>query len=47
MIPEIVGDGILVTGDAAAFCNVSGVNLEGINLPPFGGAGGADRGRGP
>ena len=32
MIPEIVGDGILVTGDAAAFCNVSGVNLEGINL---------------
>ncbi len=32
MIPELVGDGILVTGDAAAFCNATGVNLEGINL---------------
>jgi electron transfer flavoprotein-quinone oxidoreductase len=32
MIPELVGDGILVTGDAAALCNATGVNLEGINL---------------
>jgi electron transfer flavoprotein-quinone oxidoreductase len=32
MIPELVGDGIVVTGDAAAFCNATGVNLEGINL---------------
>jgi electron transfer flavoprotein-quinone oxidoreductase len=32
MIPELVGDGILVVGDAAALCNATGVNLEGINL---------------
>lgn len=32
MLPELVGDGILVTGDAAALCNATGVNLEGINL---------------
>ena len=32
MIPELVGDGILVAGDAAALCNATGVNLEGINL---------------
>ena len=32
MIPEVAGDGILVTGDAAALCNATGVNLEGINL---------------
>ena len=32
VIPELVGDGILVTGDAAALCNATGVNLEGINL---------------
>lgn len=32
MIPELVGDGILVTGDAAALCNATGLNLEGINL---------------
>ncbi len=32
MIPELTGDGILVTGDAAALCNATGVNLEGINL---------------
>lgn len=32
MIPEIVGEGILVAGDAAGFCNVTGLNLEGINL---------------
>lgn len=31
MVPELVGNGILVAGDAAAFCNVTGVNLEGIN----------------
>lgn len=32
MIPELVGDGILVAGDAAALCNATGLNLEGINL---------------
>ncbi len=32
MIPELVGDGIMVTGDAAALCNATGLNLEGINL---------------
>ena len=32
MIPELHGDGIMVAGDAAAFCNATGVNLEGINL---------------
>ncbi|MEI6205780.1 MAG: FAD-dependent oxidoreductase [Desulfuromonadales bacterium] len=32
MIPELVGDGIVVAGDAAAFCNATGLNLEGINL---------------
>ncbi len=32
MIPELVGDGIIVAGDAAAFCNATGLNLEGINL---------------
>lgn len=32
MIPELVGDGILVAGDAAALCIVTGLNLEGINL---------------
>jgi electron transfer flavoprotein-quinone oxidoreductase len=32
MVPELVGNGILVTGDAAALCNATGVNLEGINL---------------
>lgn len=32
MMPELVGDGILVAGDAAALCNATGVNLEGINL---------------
>ena len=32
MIPELFGDGILVAGDAAAFCNATGLNLEGINL---------------
>lgn len=32
MIPELYGDGILVAGDAAALCNATGVNLEGINL---------------
>ncbi|WP_305045365.1 FAD-dependent oxidoreductase [Geoalkalibacter sp.] len=32
MIPETHGDGILVAGDAAALCIVTGLNLEGINL---------------
>ena len=32
MIPELYGDGILVAGDAAALCNATGLNLEGINL---------------
>jgi len=32
MIPELYGDGILVAGDAAALCNATGMNLEGINL---------------
>jgi electron transfer flavoprotein-quinone oxidoreductase len=32
MMPELVGDGILVAGDAAAMCIVTGLNLEGINL---------------
>ncbi len=32
MVPQLVGDGILVTGDAAAFCNVTGLNLEGVNF---------------
>lgn len=32
MVPEIVGDGILLAGDAAGLCIVTGLNLEGINL---------------
>lgn len=32
MIPELVGDGIVVAGDAAGFCYAKGPNLEGINL---------------
>ena len=32
MMPELVGDGIVVAGDAAAMCIVTGLNLEGINL---------------
>lgn len=32
MLPELTGNGILVTGDAAALCNATGLNLEGINL---------------
>ena len=32
MIPELAGNGLLVAGDAAALCNATGVNLEGINL---------------
>lgn len=32
MMPEIVGEGILVAGDAAGMCIVTGLNLEGINL---------------
>jgi len=32
MVPQIDGDGILVAGDAAGMCIVTGLNLEGINL---------------
>ena len=32
MMPELVGDGIMVAGDAASMCIVTGLNLEGINL---------------
>jgi len=32
MLPQLVGDGIMVAGDAAALCIVTGLNLEGINL---------------
>ncbi len=32
MMPELFGNGIMVAGDAAAFCIVTGINLEGINL---------------
>ena len=32
MMPELVGDGIMVAGDAAAMCIITGLNLEGINL---------------
>lgn len=32
MIPELCGNGIMVAGDAAALCNATGLNLEGINL---------------
>lgn len=38
MMPELVGDGILVTGDAAGFCYANGLNLEGINLAAHSGA---------
>jgi electron transfer flavoprotein-quinone oxidoreductase len=32
MIPQLVADGFLITGDSAAFCNATGINLEGINM---------------
>lgn len=32
MVPETHGHGIMVAGDAAALCIVTGLNLEGINL---------------
>ena len=32
MMPQLVGDGIVVAGDAAGFCCAKGPNLEGINL---------------
>ncbi|MBI5069924.1 MAG: FAD-dependent oxidoreductase [Deltaproteobacteria bacterium] len=38
MMPELCGDGILVAGDAAAFCYAKGPNLEGINLAAQSGA---------
>jgi electron transfer flavoprotein-quinone oxidoreductase len=31
-LPELAGNGMLVTGDAAGFCYTNGLNLEGINL---------------
>ena len=32
MMPELVGDGILVAGDAAAMCLAAGIWLEGVNF---------------
>ncbi|UDY37763.1 FAD-dependent oxidoreductase [Dermatobacter hominis] len=32
MMPEMVGDGILVAGDAAAMCLAAGIWLEGVNF---------------
>jgi electron transfer flavoprotein-quinone oxidoreductase len=32
MLPQLAGDGMLVTGDAAGFSYATGLNLEGINL---------------
>jgi len=31
-MPELFGDGIMVAGDAAGLCIITGLNLEGINL---------------
>jgi electron transfer flavoprotein-quinone oxidoreductase len=31
-LPELVGNGVLVAGDAAGLCYTNGLNLEGINL---------------
>ncbi|CAN5497027.1 hypothetical protein BH10ACT3_BH10ACT3_09980 [soil metagenome] len=32
MLPELIGDGILVAGDAAAMCLAAGIWLEGVNF---------------
>lgn len=32
MVPELVGDGMLVAGDAAALCLAAGIWLEGVNF---------------
>lgn len=32
MMPQLFSDGIMVAGDAAAMCVVTGLNLEGINM---------------
>jgi len=32
MMPELIGDGILVAGDAAAMCLAAGIWLEGVNF---------------
>ena len=32
MMPELGGDGLLVAGDAAAFCLAAGIWLEGVNF---------------
>lgn len=41
-VPELAGDGMLVTGDAAGFCYATGLNLEGINLAAHSGILAAD-----
>ncbi|MDW7710703.1 MAG: FAD-dependent oxidoreductase [Deferrisomatales bacterium] len=41
-VPELAGDGMLVTGDAAGFCYATGLNLEGINLAAHSGVLAAD-----
>ncbi len=42
MMPELAGNGVLVTGDAAGFCYATGLNLEGINLAAHSGVLAAD-----
>ncbi|MDF1554567.1 MAG: FAD-dependent oxidoreductase [Deferrisomatales bacterium] len=42
MVPELAGDGVLITGDAAGFCYATGLNLEGINLAAHSGILAAD-----
>ena len=43
MMPELVADGMLIAGDAAAMCLAAGIWLEGVNFAIGSGAG---RGRG-
>jgi electron transfer flavoprotein-quinone oxidoreductase len=38
MMPELIGDGMLVAGDAAAMCLASGLWLEGVNFAIASGA---------
>ena len=38
MMPELVGDGLLVAGDAAAMCLAAGIWLEGVNFAIASGA---------
>ena len=42
MIPELVGDGLLVAGDAAAMCLAAGLWLEGVNYAMGSGMAAAD-----